>query len=141
LPNFEEELHLVIKDAPKEKTPGPDGFICLIFLLCWSIIKEELMHAVQHFFSLNQQSLHLLNQAYIVLVPKTSCPKKMTEYRPISPTHSFTKILTKLLANRLAPELSHLISNNQTTFVLRNDVFMIALFMFRRSSNHCTKIK
>jgi hypothetical protein len=36
-------------------------------------------------------------------------------------THSFAKIVTKILANRLDPELQHLISNNQTTFVKKKD--------------------
>jgi hypothetical protein len=45
-----EELHKVIMEAPKEKAPGPDGFIDLFFSACWEIIKVDLMKAVQHFF-------------------------------------------------------------------------------------------
>jgi hypothetical protein len=114
---FEEELHLVIKDALEEEAPGPDGFIGLLFSLCWPIIKEDLNACIATFFSLNKHSLHLLNHAYIVLIPKTSCPKEIIEYRPINLTHNFAKILIKLLTNILAPKLSHLISNNQITFV------------------------
>jgi hypothetical protein len=71
----EQELQVVIMNAPKEKAPGPDGFIGLLFSLCWCIIKEDLMVAVHYFCSMNQQNLHLLNQAYIVLILKKSCPQ------------------------------------------------------------------
>jgi hypothetical protein len=88
-------------------------------LACWDIIKEELMRAVNQFFSMNQQGMHFLNQAFIVLIPKKQCPQQVSNYRPISLTHSFAKLITKILANRLGPELDYLISNNQTAFVRR----------------------
>jgi hypothetical protein len=39
------------------------------------------------------------------------------DYRQISLVHSFAKLVTKILANRLAPHLPDLVSNNQTTFI------------------------
>jgi hypothetical protein len=36
----EAELHVVIKSAPKEKSPRPHGFIGIFFSLCWEIIKR-----------------------------------------------------------------------------------------------------
>jgi hypothetical protein len=41
-----EELKRVVLEAPKEKAPGPDGFIDLFFSHCWVIIKEDLIRAV-----------------------------------------------------------------------------------------------
>jgi hypothetical protein len=66
---------------------------------------------------MNQQRLHLLNKAYMVLIPKKQDATKVSDYRPISLIHSFVKILSKLLANRLGPELNQLVSLNQTTFI------------------------
>jgi hypothetical protein len=117
LPITEQELLLVIKEAPKEKAPGPYGFIGLFFSVCWDIIKDDLLRAAEQFFSMNQQGLQLLNQAFIVLIPKKECPQRVSDYRPIRLTHSFAKIITKILANRLGPELDHLIYNNQTAFI------------------------
>jgi hypothetical protein len=105
-------LHDVIKKAPKEKAPGSDSFIALFFSLCWKIIKEDLPKAIEHSFSINQQGLHWLNQAYIVLILKTSHPQKVSDYRPISLIHSFAKIVSKILTNRLGRQLKHLISSN-----------------------------
>lgn len=39
------------------------------------------------------------------------------DYRQISLIHSFAKVVSKLLANQMGPELEHLISINQTTFI------------------------
>jgi hypothetical protein len=121
-PVTEEEILVVIKEAPKEKAPGPDGFIGLFFSSCWNIIKEDLVRAVKQFFSHNQQGLHILNQAFIVLLPKKQHPQQISDYRPISLTHSFAKIVTKILANRLGPELEHIISKNQTAFVKKRHI-------------------
>jgi hypothetical protein len=75
------------------------------------------MNAVQHFFTLNQKGLHLLNQAFIVLIPKKANPQRITDFSPISLIHSFSKMISKILANRLAPMLPSLISNNQMAFI------------------------
>jgi hypothetical protein len=127
-------------NAPKEKAPGPDGFIDIFFSTCWEVVNVDLMHAIDHFFSLNQQGLHLLNQAYIVLIPKKKCPQKNSEYKHISLINSFANIISKILANRLRPELDNLISTNQTTFI-QNDAYTIALFLFKRSLRGCIERK
>jgi hypothetical protein len=70
------------------------------------------MRAVDQFYILNQQGLHFLNQAFVVLIPKKENPQRVTNFRAISLTHNFAKIITKVLANRLEPELDSLISIN-----------------------------
>jgi hypothetical protein len=71
------------------------------------------------FFLLNQQDLQLLNQAPVVLIPKIGNPQRAGDYRSISLTHSFAKIMSKILANKLPPppQLDQLISINQTAFI------------------------
>lgn len=46
----------------------------------------------------------------------------VADYRPISLVHSFAKIISKILANRLAPELSHIISANQSAFLKKRSI-------------------
>lgn len=91
LPFSENEIRIVIMQAPKEKTPGPDGFIGLFYSTCWDIIKNDIIQAVNQFYLMNQQGLHLLNQAHVVLIPKKNDPTHIADYRPISLTHSFSK--------------------------------------------------
>jgi hypothetical protein len=58
---------------------------------------------------------------------KKQDPQCISDFRPISLTHSFAKIISKMLANRLGLELNKLISINQTTFIRKrciHDNFM-----------------
>jgi len=59
----------------------------------------------------------LLNTAYVTLLPKKVDAVEVKDFRPISLIHSFAKLATKILANRLAPLLPSLISTNQSAFV------------------------
>jgi len=58
-----------------------------------------------------------LNSAYITLLPKKADAAEVKDFRPISLIHSFAKLVTKLLVNRLAPLLPSLVSASQSAFV------------------------
>jgi hypothetical protein len=108
-----EEIQVVIMMTPREKAPEPNGFIGLFFSVCWNLKKEDIVNTIQYFYLMNKQGLNFLNSALVVLIPKKSNPQRFSDYRPISLIHSFAKMMTKLLANRLGYELEHLISINQ----------------------------
>jgi hypothetical protein len=85
------------------------------------------MDAISLFYVMNQQDFRFLNQALVTLIPKKANVQKVTDFRPISLIHSFGKIISKLLANRLALELKNLISCNQSAFIKKrclHDNFM-----------------
>jgi hypothetical protein len=69
------------------------------------------MAAVGRMMQGNINKLHLLNYAYINLLPKTAVAIEVKDYRPISLIHSFTKIITKDMANRLAIKLPTMVSS------------------------------
>jgi hypothetical protein len=75
------------------------------------------MGALHQFYFLNQQRLHFINQDLVVLIPKKEKPEKTTDFIPISLTHNFVKISSKILANGLIPQLQNIISVNQSTFI------------------------
>jgi hypothetical protein len=60
-----------------------------------------------------------------VLIPKKDNPQRVTYYRPISLTHSFAKLITKIIANRLGLQLDQLISINQTTFIRKRCIAQV----------------
>jgi hypothetical protein len=57
----------------------------------------------------------LLNTA--TLLPKKVDAVEVKDFQPISLIHSFAKLVTKLLANRLTPLLPSLLSANQSNFL------------------------
>ena len=103
---------------PSMKAPGPDGFISLFYKKCWNVIKYDLIEAsVQAFYNHRTSKLHLLNEANIILLRKKQEASSMADYRPISLINSVVKIITKILASRLAPKLDNVVSNAQNAFI------------------------
>jgi mannosylglycoprotein endo-beta-mannosidase len=67
--------------------------------------------------TISRSEWSLLNSANVVLLPKKEDAAYPVDFRPISLMHSIAKILTKLLANRLAPLLPNMVSPCQSAFV------------------------
>ena len=65
----------------------------------------------------NFRNMQLLNSTLLTLLPKKDDASLVKDFRLISLIHSFAKLVTKLLANRLAGRLSELVSSNQSAFV------------------------
>jgi hypothetical protein len=75
------------------------------------------MQAINYFYQQHEQHFSLLNSAHVVLLPKKADAKCVADYRPISLTHSIAKLISKLLASRLAPELHSLVSRAQSASI------------------------
>jgi hypothetical protein len=54
-------------------------------------------------------------------VPRAGA-KTVGDFRPISLTHSIAKLLSKLLANRLGPELNSMVSRAQSAFIKKRSI-------------------
>jgi hypothetical protein len=81
------------------------------------MIKENVMEALNRVLQGDVSKLHLLNSAYVTLMPKKAEALEVKDFRPISLIHSFAKIVTKILANRLASRLPEIVSANQSAFI------------------------
>jgi hypothetical protein len=109
----ENEIWEVIKEMPNDKAPGPDGMTGLFYKCCWEIIKLDVINAFNAFWSQDSRSFRHLNGAYMILLKKKDQLVEIQDYRPISLIHSFGKLITKCLANRLAGVLDSLVMRNQ----------------------------
>ena len=75
------------------------------------------MAAISAIWSRKLVNFGTLNSAYITLLPKKEDANQPKDFRPISLVHSFAKLVTKLLANRLAPKLQEMVSPVQSAFI------------------------
>ena len=73
-------------------------------------------------FMLNSQGFEMLDSANIILLPKKSDARRVSDFRPSSLIHSVAKLFAKLLANRLAPLLDSLVSKCQSTFIMKRSI-------------------
>jgi hypothetical protein len=58
-----------------------------------------------------------LKTAYVTLIPKKEGAEEVKDFRPISLVHSFAKLITKVLANRLSGKLQSMVSSKQSAFI------------------------
>jgi hypothetical protein len=94
---------------PPDKAPGPDGFTTHFFQVAWLVIRHDVMSVFDAFWRLDTRHLHNTNDALMTLLPKTVNTVTIRDYRPIALIHSITKLIAKVLANRLTPRLHELV--------------------------------
>jgi hypothetical protein len=114
---FQEEVWATVKRIPSDKASGPDGFTGRFYKTCWPIIKGDIMVVISAIWSRKFMGFVVLSTAYITLLPKKVDAVQPKDFRPISLVHSFAKLVTKLLLNRLAAWLQDMVSPNQSAFV------------------------
>jgi mannosylglycoprotein endo-beta-mannosidase len=116
-PFTEAEVEHAVKSLPNEKVPGPDGFTNDFYKHCWQVIKQDILNAFHSFHIQHCGAMEHLNRAQVVLIPKVEVATEPKDFRPISLIHSFAKLLTKVLAIRLAAYIDGLISSSQRAFI------------------------
>lgn len=110
------EIHKVVMDMNKDGAPGPDGFGAVFYQSFWDIIKLDVTNAVLKFFK-RDWILPNYNANTIVLIPKVPDALSVGQYRPIALANFKFKIISKILADRLAPLMKNLISPEQRGFI------------------------
>ena len=112
----EEKIFKAIFQLDRDKALGPDDFTIAVFQNYWDVIKEDLVRLFAEFHRsgiINQST----NAFFIVLLPKKSLIKKISDFRPISLITSLYKIIVKVLSGCLRGVLHETIDSSQGAFV------------------------
>lgn len=115
-PVTEVEIHEAVKQMGPYKAPRPGGFPPCIFQRYWHIMGPVVVEAVQGMFTLGKL-LPNMNEALIYLIPKVTQPKTLAQLQPISLCNVITKIVSKILANKLKPVMASLTSPMQSSSI------------------------
>jgi len=111
-----EEIFSAVTNLKRDSAPGPNGFGAFFFHKYWSIIKADVINVVSQFFS-DEWILPNYNSNTIVLIPKQENADSIDQFRPIALANFKHKILTKILADRLAQIMPTIISKEQRAFI------------------------
>nr|GEX97781.1 cysteine-rich receptor-like protein kinase [Tanacetum cinerariifolium] len=90
-----DEIQLAVWNCGENKSPGPDGY---------------------------SSFPNGCNSSFVALILKITDAKFINDFRPISLIGSVYKVVTKVLANRLALVISDLISDTQSAFVANRQI-------------------
>jgi len=112
----EMENHDVMFALNKEGASGPSGFGAIFFHTYWSNLKADVINVVMKFIS-KGWLLPNYNSNTIVLIPKSPTDDFVNQFKPIALANFKFKIITRIIADRLAAIMPHLISKEQIRFI------------------------
>lgn len=111
-----EEVKNAVFSMNGSGAPGPDGFGGSFYHTYWDIIADDVFNSVSQFF-IQGWLLPNLNSNLVVLIPKFPGADRIENYRPIALANFQFKIITKVLADRLACIAPKILSENQRGFI------------------------
>lgn len=110
------EIKNAVFDMNADGAPGPDGFGGHFYQHFWDIVAVDVVSSVQDFFYTGAL-IPNINANIQVLIPKVPGAASMGDFRPIALANFQFKIVTKILAERLAIICMRIISPQQRGFV------------------------
>ena len=119
------------------KSPRPDGMPPFFFQKYWHIVGQDVTTVVLSVLNFGHM-LHKMKFTHIVLISKNNELKNMSDYRRISLGNVISRIVSKVVANRLKYVLPMVISDAQSAFVpnrLITDNTTVAYELLHRMRN------
>ena len=111
-----DEIQNAVFSLNKNNAPGPDGFGAVFYQTFWPIIKQDVFNAVLQFFTTGWL-LPNFNSNSLILIPKTNNADSVSQFRPIAVANFKFKIISKILADRLATIVPAITSVQQRGFI------------------------
>ncbi|KAJ0870075.1 putative RNA-directed DNA polymerase [Helianthus annuus] len=111
-----EEIKDAVWECGDDKAPGPDGLTFGFIKHFWELVETDFIILLDYFYvhgTLNRGC----NSSFITLVPKIANPNHIKDFRPISLIGCISKVVSKVLANRLKKVISSLVNDTQTAYI------------------------
>ncbi|VFR03540.1 unnamed protein product, partial [Cuscuta campestris] len=110
-----EEIKRTIWSLNANSTAGSDGFNGFFFRNSWDTIKTDVCMEAQEFF-IGVPMPKAFGSTLLTLIPKNEAAITLDQFRPISLSTFFSKIISRILSDRLKLILPKIISQEQGAF-------------------------
>jgi hypothetical protein len=117
----DEEIKNAVFSLNKDSALGPDGYVAFFFQHYWEIVHEDVVKVVLQFF-ISGWILPNYNSNTIILIPKSHSADTIEQFRPMAMANFKFKIISKVLADRLASIMPSLISKEQRGFIKSRNI-------------------
>ncbi|KAM0036124.1 putative RNA-directed DNA polymerase [Helianthus debilis subsp. tardiflorus] len=111
-----DEIKNAVFECGTDKAPGPDGFNFHFVQKFWVDLESDFYSIFTEFYDTGYINPEC-STSFITLIPKCKNPVSMKDYRPINLIGMISKVISKVLANRIKNVMGDVISESQTAFV------------------------
>jgi hypothetical protein len=111
-----QEISVALKSFSKDKSPGPDGWTVEFYLHFFDLVGPDLLELVED-NRLRGKVIGAINSTFLTLIPKSDIPTTFGDFRPISLCNLCYKLISKIIATRIKPFLSRILSIEQLGFL------------------------
>ncbi|KAF5753621.1 putative RNA-directed DNA polymerase [Helianthus annuus] len=110
------EIKDAVFDCGSDKAPGPDGFNFRFIKRFWHLFEDDFL-SIMHNFADGGVISRGVGSSFITLIPKVNDPVNLGEYRPITLIGVISKVLSKILANRIKVVMGKITHETQSAFL------------------------
>jgi hypothetical protein len=121
-----EEMKVCALSFQKGKESGSRWVDRRILHIFFDLVGEDLLAMVEESRLLGS-IVGGLNSTFLTLIPKANKPSSFEDFRPISLCNLCYKIISKIIANRIKPFLSEMLSLMNRWVSLKADIFRMQL--------------
>jgi hypothetical protein len=105
------EVKSAVWECGDDKAPGPDGYNFRFFKRFWESFKEDFFRIMVTFHESGSISPGC-GSSFITLIPKGSNVENLGDYQPINLIGCISKVVSKVLSNKLQGVISWLSPRN-----------------------------
>jgi hypothetical protein len=99
---YEKEIKEALFHMESNKVDGPDNIPIDFYQVYWDIVKKGIVNLFHDFYS-GSLDVSIINYGIITLLSKIKEATKIQQYRHICLLNGLYKLITKVLASRIAP--------------------------------------
>jgi hypothetical protein len=111
-----DEVLEVVKGFSRDKSPRPNSWTVEFYHCFFEMVGQDLVDMVEE-TRLKGEIIPAINSTFVALIPKVNKPTVFNDFRPISLCNLCYKIISKIIAERLRPILSRVLSEEQLGFL------------------------